>query len=330
MRQADGRDPARWPAGVLAVGVRRAARWLCRSEVGWVCMPLLSQWHARGCATGARPDDRRMMSASDRQSPLRFPRLRAHAMKACARRGGHPGRPRTIRPGQGAAAKGFGAVSGTKPCPLPGCTGAALRMKHLTRHAGRGKLRHRPGPLSGRRPQDANKRPEVVPVAGLTRSPVKVSRPADGATLAIASPFALPHVPARSKGPSSRPDRHVSGPSGSGSAASMARGRRVWMKCVGYCAERVELPGGWPGRHPRIRRLSRSPISPLAGKMPDRAEGGEAADREPGSIPPSVTSRHLPRKGGDQGRAAGLARPSDPAARGEIRGGKFACQLPPS
>lgn len=186
--------------------------------------------HARGGATGARPDDRRMMSASDRQLPLRFPRLRARGQTACARREGHPGRPRTVRPGQGAAAKGFGAVSGTKPCPLPDCMGAALRMKHLTRHAERGKLRHRPGPLSGRRPLRADKRPEVVPVAGWTRSPVEVSRSADGATLAIASPFALPHVPARPKGHSSRPNRHVSGPSGSGSAASMARQWRVWMK----------------------------------------------------------------------------------------------------
>lgn len=44
---------------------------------------------------------------------------------------------------------------------------------------------------------------------------------------------------------------------------------------------------------------------------PDRAEGGI----DPGSVfaasPPSVTY-------GDQGRATGLARPSDPAARGEI------------
>jgi SAM-dependent methyltransferase len=40
-------------------------------------------------------------------------------------------------------------------------------------------------------------------------------------------------------------------------------------------------------------------ISPLGGEMPERAEWGEAASTEPGAIPPSVASRHLPRKGGD-------------------------------
>ena len=53
----------------------------------------------------------------------------------------------------------------------------------------------------------------------------------------------------------------------------------------------------------------RRSISPLAGEMPDRAEGGI----DPGSVlavsPPSVTY-------GVSGRATGLARPADPTARG--------------
>lgn len=56
---------------------------------------------------------------------------------------------------------------------------------------------------------------------------------------------------------------------------------------------------------------ARRPISPLAGKMPDRAEGGNDPDSVFAVSPPSVNY-------GDQGRATGLARPSDPAARGRL------------
>ncbi|WP_299867165.1 DNA methyltransferase [uncultured Hoeflea sp.] len=66
-------------------------------------------------------------------------------------------------------------------------------------------------------------------------------------------------------------------------------------------------------------------ISPLAGEMPDRAEGGVDPGSVFGASPPSVASRHLPRKGGDQGRAAGL----DPSFGPRRKGGDQRPPVPP-
>lgn len=73
----------------------------------------------------------------------------------------------------------------------------------------------------------------------------------------------------------------------------------------------------WANRDQSREAGAGTSISPLAGEMSSKmTEGGEAAGTDSVAIPPSVASRHLPRKGGDQGRAAGLDLSFGPRRKG--------------
>lgn len=54
--------------------IRRAARRLCRSEMDLVCMLRQKRRHAGVAQTCTRPENRRMVSASDRQVSAFFER----------------------------------------------------------------------------------------------------------------------------------------------------------------------------------------------------------------------------------------------------------------
>ena len=110
------------------------------------------------------------------------------------------------------------------------CLYVIVQVKPLERDRRDGaELRHRPGPLSNpplRLWDDAVHQAaadcEVVPVADWTVSPLRATKSASGATLVPASSRRLPHVTANTRRPSPRLDRHVSAPSGDGSARMIA------------------------------------------------------------------------------------------------------------
>jgi hypothetical protein len=107
--------------------------------------------------------------------------------------------------------------------------------------------------------------PGVCPVAGQAARPKGPRDPPAELYRCLASSFVLPHVPAQSRRPSPRPARHVFGPSGSGSAWSMARGEGVGMKWGDFFGGAFSSSPGTPfvipGHsicHPRALHLSSS------------------------------------------------------------------------
>ncbi|VVT04824.1 hypothetical protein HOE425_320236 [Hoeflea sp. EC-HK425] len=81
------------------------------------------------------------------------------------------------------------------------------------------------------------------PVGHPIGDPVQADPAASGTRRCTASSFVLPHVTADTRRPSSRLDRHVSGPSGDRSGMSVARSWRVWKKWALIFMQ-------WRGAHP--------------------------------------------------------------------------------
>ncbi len=156
-----------------------------------------------GGAARARPEYRRMMSASDR--------------RRLAPAGVYP-RPDCSGRDQDRSRAWFWQGSGTDPA-----------APHPARH-----VRHRPGPVSvflGRLSAGM----ERNPARRLTlHGPPERAPPASGTPMASASPRCLPHVTTNPERPSSHLNRSVRDPSGSGSARSMAWVWRVWKKRGGW------------------------------------------------------------------------------------------------
>jgi len=153
----------------------------------------------KGGAARARPEYRRMMSASDRRRlapPGVYPR------PDCS--GRDQDRPR----------EWFSQGSGTDP-----------DAPHPARH-----VRHRPGPASAPRTQpfDWARRNPARWLA--LHGPPERAPPASGTPMASTSSRCLPHVTANPERPSSRLVQHVRDPSGSGSAGIMAWGMTVGTK----------------------------------------------------------------------------------------------------
>jgi hypothetical protein len=208
---------ARRDAGVLERTIRRAARRLCRSEVGLVCMPRF-RGGMRGGADCARarisPDGVRIRQAV-------ACRLSAARTWAAISGGWH----RPARAGPCVDDPGTPAKALTTPCP-PRIRKAARHrpVSTLTLTAGRRWPGTRGKDFSGGWLGRSAR--QDVPQG----HPVEADPAASGTRRCTASSIVPPHVTASPRRPSSRLDRHVDDPSGDGSATMMARGWRVWMK----------------------------------------------------------------------------------------------------
>jgi hypothetical protein len=216
----DSRRPqpsARSDAGVLERTVRRAARRLCRSEVGLVCMPRF-RGGMRGGADCARarisPDGVRIRQAI-------ACRLFAARTRAALSGGWH----RPARAGPCVDDPGTPEPRRLNAMPSPHPQGGPPQARFhphpdsrpaLAGHKGQGFLRWLAWPI----------RPSERPA----RAPVEADPAASGTRRCTASSIVPPHVTADTRRPSSRLDRHVDDPSGDGSATMMARGWRLWMK----------------------------------------------------------------------------------------------------
>jgi len=147
-----------------------------------------------GGATCARPEYRRMMSASDRRHLARLGSGLSTRVP-----------PGLLRPRSGPTARvGFGEPARTLQaknltCPPQARTGLPAPRLRLSAATGQ------------------------EPVRWLALHASQRDPPASGTPMASASSRALPHVPANPERPSSRLDQHVHVPSGSGSPASVAR-----------------------------------------------------------------------------------------------------------
>jgi hypothetical protein len=197
--------------------IRRAARRLCRSEVGLVCMPRF-RGGMRGGADCARarisPDGVRIRQAI-------ACRLFAARTRAALSGGWH----RPARAGPCVDDPGTPEPRRLNAMPSPHPQGGPPQARFhphpdsrpaLAGHKGQGFLRWLAWPI----------RPSERPA----RAPVEADPAASGTRRCTASSIVPPHVTADTRRPSSRLDRHVDDPSGDGSATMMARGWRLWMK----------------------------------------------------------------------------------------------------
>jgi hypothetical protein len=196
---------ARRDAGVLERTIRRAARRLCRSEVGLVCMPRF-----RGCMRGGADCARARISPDGvRIRQAIACRLFAARTRAALSDGWH--RPARAGPCVNDPGTPEPRRSNAMPSPHP--------------QGGPPQARFHPHPDC--RPALAGTRGEDFSGGWLGRSarqdvprgpPVQADPAASGTRRCTASSIVPPHVTADTRRPSSRLDRHVDDPSGDGSA----------------------------------------------------------------------------------------------------------------
>jgi hypothetical protein len=200
---------ARRDAGVLERTIRRAARRLCRSEVGLVCMPRF-----RGCMRGGADCARARISPDGvRIRQAIACRLFAARTRAALSDGWH--RPARAGPCVNDPGTPEPRRSNAMPSPHP--------------QGGPPQARFHPHPDC--RPALAGTRGEDFSGGWLGRSarqdvprgpPVQADPAASGTRRCTASSIVPPHVTTDTRRPSSRLDRHVDDPSGDGSATMMA------------------------------------------------------------------------------------------------------------
>ena len=195
--------------------------------------------------------------------------------------------------------------------PRPGLTagvGFEDPARTLTRRIGRVMSATGPDRMFRFPPQDGIWKTVAGPVAGFARSFATArQRTLDGLRL-LPRPHAryarsrkafLPPGPIRSR--SIRQREH--GKCGTGAISVDEKGGGGWVRDWN-CGGRGE------GLYPDSRRLRR-PISPLAGEMPDRAEGGMDPDSVFAVSPPSVTYGDISPARGEIGESWLPHRPHD-------------------
>ena len=126
------------------------------------------------------------------------------------------------------------------------------------------KLRHRPGSPSHSRPPTWQVEIRGRPGGRLNKRIREEAMSADGTTLVTTSPQSSPHVTIRFEGHSSRLNRSVRDPSGSGSTRSMAWVLRVWKRLGGYLFVLLSLSSS-SASEPRIQAKHSQAVGLSAG-----------------------------------------------------------------